>query len=148
MKSKKEIDVYSGDFDSIFDMAKEEMRNDYDWPLFYDTSFAFLKAIIKNEFDYIEYDPDLVSFTLVEQDYYSSKINKVSLHRLRFFIKEMDLLNGLDNMLDIVENYNIVNSKSISAYHFMNSLVTVYNLALGFYGYFEDAFHEYYKNEK
>lgn len=147
MKSKKEIDVYSGDFDSIFDMAKEEMRNDSDWP-FDDTSFDFLKAIIKNEFDYIEYDPDLVSFTLVEQDYYSSKINKVSLHRLKNYIKEMSLLDGLDNMLDIVENYNIVNPKSISAYHFMNSLVTVYNLALVFYGYFEDAFHEYYKNEK
>lgn len=147
MKSKKEIDVYSGDFDSVFDMAKEEIRNDYDWPLD-DTSFDFLKAIIKNEFDYIEYDPDSDSFTLIEEGYYSSKINKVSLHRLKNYIEEMNLLDGLDNMLDIVENYNIVNPKSISVYHFMNSLVTVYNMALYFYGYFEDAFHEYYKDER
>lgn len=147
MKSKREIDVYSGDFDLIFDMAKEEMRNDYDWPLD-DTSFYFLKAIIKNEFDYIEYDPDLDSFTLVEEDYYSSKINKVSLHRLKYYIEDMSLLDGLDNMLDIAENYNIVNIKSISVYHFMNRLVTVYNMALHFYGYFEDAFHEYYKKDE
>ena len=147
MKSKREIDVYSGEFDSIFDMAKEEMRNDYDWPLD-DTSFDFLKAIIKNEFDYIEYDSDLDSLVFVEEDYYSSKINKVSLHRLKNYIEDMSLLDGLDNVLDIAENYNVVNTKSISAYHFTNRLVAVYNMALYFYGYFEDAFHEYYKDEK
>lgn len=147
MKSKREIDVYSGDFDSIFDMAKEEMRNDYDWPLS-EPAFNILKAVIKNEFDYIEYDSDLDSFMLIGEEYYSSKINKVFLHRLKYFIKEMDLLNGLDNMLDIVENFGIVNPKSISAYDFMQSLVMVYNISSRFYDYFEDAFHEYYKDEK
>lgn len=147
MKSKREIDVYSGDFDSIFDMAKEEMRNDYDWPLD-DTSFDFLKAIIKNEFDYIEYDPNLDSFTLVEEDYYSSKINRIYLDLLKYYIEEMSLFDGLDNMLDIVENFGIANPKSISAYDFMHSLVIVYNISLRFHKYFEDAFHKYYKDER
>ena len=147
MRNKREIDVYSEDFDSIFDMAKEEMRNDYDWPLD-DTSFDFLKAIIKNEFDYIEYDPDLDSFTLVEEDYYSSKINRIYLDLLKYYIEEMSLFDGLDNILDIVENFGIANPKSISAYDFMKSLVIVYNISLRFHEYFEDAFHEYYKDEK
>lgn len=151
MKNKKTIrlEISTGTFDRIFNEAKANMYSEYhnecDSGVLDEYAFDILKALIKEEFDYIEYNPKL-NTTLVAIDSCLNIKKTIFLHRFKdYLINEINLIHGLDYMLSLVEQHEILDPCEISAYDFMQSIEAVYDIAWSFDEFFRVALYKYYE---
>ena len=151
MENKKtmRLEISTGTFDRIFNEAKANMYSEYhnecDSGVLDEYAFDILKALIKEEFDYIEYNPKL-NTTLVAIDSYLNIKKTIFLHHFKdYLINEINLIHGLDYMLSLVEQHEILDPCEISAYDFMQSIEAVYDIAWSFDEFFRVALYKYYE---
>lgn len=152
MENKKiiRLEVSTGTFDRIFNEAKANMYSEYhnecDSGVLDEYAFDILKALIQEEFDYIEYIPELDTVALVTVNKNLEVKKKLFLHLLKDSLKQdLSLIHGLDYMLSLVEQHEILDPCEISAYDFMQSVEAVYDIAWSFHEFFRVALYKYYE---
>ena len=152
MEKKKiiKLEISTGTFDRIFNEAKVNMYSEYhnecDSGVLDEYSFDILKAFIKEEFDYVEYKLGSGGAHLIALDNNLNVTKSMFFHHLdKYLINETDLIHGLDYMLSLVNRYDILDPREISAYDFTQSIKAVYDIAWDFDDFFIATLCKYYE---